>query len=557
MALQDDYFTHEVIRNGLLALGDEMFDALKRTSKSPIIYETLDFAVGLTDAQANLVTQGNGVTGFLGTLDAAVREVIGKHGDHLQADDIYLTNDPYGGGGTHLSDVTLVKPVFADGHIVAFVACKAHWTEVGGKSAGSFTSDSSEIYQEGIQFPCVQLMRAGELNQSLLDMIAANVRLPDMTLGDLWAGVAAVQVGEKRLRSLLDKYGSATVEAAIVGLLDYGEAMVRAALAQLPHGSYTANDFIDDDGLGHGPFHTQVKVTIGEKFIADFTGSHAQVAGPINTTRTGVTSRIRAVFLAATVPDIPANGGMFRLLEVVCPDATLFTAQRPSPTSIYWETGIFAMDLVMKALAPVMPERIPAGGFASVCGTIISGQHPDSGELYVLVEPLTGGWGAGAGKDGERGQFGPGNGETYNIPVEVAEARYGVRVEQYAFHTHNAGAGRQRGGNGTVLDYRIIGKEAFFTGTYGRDKFLPWGVQGGQSGSGNYAEIRRADGSMERVTKIAQARLSEGDLVRLYTGTGGGWGKPAERPHEQVLQDLKNGYITVAQASEHYGVTGA
>lgn len=550
-----DMFTQQVIQNALMAASDEMFEAFKRSSKSPIIYETLDFAVGITDAQGELVTQGNGVTGFLGTLDAAVKEVLGKWSHDIREGDLFLTNNPYGGGGTHLSDNTIVRPVFAAGRLVAFIANKAHWTEVGGMAPGSFTTDSNEIYQEGLQFPCLRLARNDELDATLLDLIACNVRLPDMTLGDLHAGVAAVRVGERRVAGLCASYGADAVVDAMRDWLDYGERMVRAALAKMPHGVYTASDSIDNDGRGNGPFPGQVKVSIdGSRFVVDLTGSHAQVAGPINTTRTGLVSRIRAVFLAATVPDIPANGGMFRALEVVCPDGTMFTATRPAPTSSYYECGIFAMDLVMKALAPAVPHRLPAGGFISVCATAISGRHPKTNELFVLVEPLTGGWGAGAEQDGQRGQFGPGPGETYNIPVEIAEMRYGVRIERYGFHTLNAGAGRQRGGNGVLLEYLVTADQVLFTGTYGRDLFPPWGVDGGQAGSGNFAELVRHDGSVERITKVARAVLKRGERVRIYTGTGGGWGPAAERDPAAVRMDLKNGYITPEQAREHYRV---
>jgi len=206
----------------------------------------------------------------------------------------------------------------------------------------------------------------------------------------------------------------------------------------------------------------------------------------------------------------------------------------------------------MKALAHAGPPRLPAGGFISVCATAISGRHPKTDELFVLVEPLTGGWGAGAQQDGQRGQFGPGPGETYNIPVEIAEMRYGVRIEHYGFHTLNAGAGRQRGGNGVLLEYLVTAEQVLFTGTYGRDLFPPWGVDGGQAGSGNFAELVRLDGSTERITKVARAVLKRGERVRIYTGTGGGWGPALERDPEAVRMDLKNGYITPEQASEHY-----
>ena len=246
-----DYFTYEIIKDALSAIGDEMFYALQRTSMSPIIYETLDYSVGVTDARGELIAQGNGVIGFLGTLDAAVREVLRKFGEKgdIHEGDVFITNDPYHGGGTHLSDVSLVLPVFFEDDLVAFVANKAHWTEVGGMNPGSFTTNSTEIFQEGLQFPNVKLFRRGVVNQSLLDILESNVRLPDLTLGDLWAGIAAIRVGERRLLELFGRYGKSALLGAIDSLLDYGETMVRAELRKLPKGTFEAEDHVDGDAI--------------------------------------------------------------------------------------------------------------------------------------------------------------------------------------------------------------------------------------------------------------------------------------------------------------------
>jgi N-methylhydantoinase B len=555
-----DPFTVEIIKNSLVAIGDEMFYALQRTSKSTIIYETLDFGVAITDAQGRLVAQGNGVPLFIGTLDAAVnavRERFAAVGSLLPGD-IVVTNDPYGGGGTHLSDVSLIMPIYFKGELIAFVGNKAHWTEVGGKDPGSWTTDATEVYQEGLQFPNIKLFNEGNPDQALLDLIAANVRLPDMTLGDMWAGVAALRVGERRFLDLCEKYGRDTVLTAIESLLDYGETMARQELAKLPKGTFEAEDWIDDDGIGNGPFPVRVKVTItDDEFVADFTGSHPQVPGPINNTRTGLASGVRAVFKALTNPAIPANGGSFRPVRAICPDGTVFTAKRPAPVSTYWETMLYATDLIWKALAPHVPNRLPAGHMLSVCGTVLAGLHPDTGDLFLLVEPLVGGWGAGHDKDGENGQFCVGDGETYNIPIEITETRYGVTVDQYAFHNEDGGAGEFRGGKGVVLDYRAVGEEVFLTGTFGRHKFMPWGLNGGQDGSPNSITVIRKDGRVEGpFGKVARLRLAKDDVARLVTATGGGYGDPRRRPPAKVASDVRDGYITAEQARRFYGQSG-
>ena len=329
---------------------------------------------------------------------------------------------------------------------------------------------------------------------------------------------------------------------------------VLAELQRLPKGTFRASDSIGGDGLGGGPYHVQAAVTIeNDRFTIDFTGTDPQAAGSINTTRTGMESRARGIFRAITAPHLPTNGGMFRPLSVIAPDGTLFTARRPAPTSTYWESGGFVIDLVWKALAPHVPDRLPAGSFLSVCATILKTEEPETGELSLLVEPLAGGWGAGCGKDGESGQFCPGNGDTYNIPIEVTERRHRVRVRRYGFHTEDGGAGRYRGGKGVVLDYEIDSENAWLTAIFGRNRFPCWGLEGGQDGSPNRIEIHRRDGSVERHGSVTRLPVAKGDVVRLITGTGGGFGDPRERPRTRVAEDMKNGYITERQAREHYG----
>lgn len=551
-----DLFTLEIVKDALIAIGDEMFIALQRTSKSTIIYEVLDFASGLTDAQGQLITQGNGVTGFLGTLTFAVRSTLEKFGpENLHPGDVVITNDPYGGGGTHLSDVSLIVPIFYEGKLVAFSASKAHWTEVGGKDPGSWTTDATEVFQEGLQFPCVKLYEEGRPVQSLIDLIAANVRLPDMTLGDMYAQAASLRLGERRFQELCDKYGLDVVLSSIEALLDYGERMTRLELSKLPKGTYEAEDWIDDDGIGNGPFPVRVKITItGDEFICDFTGTHPQVPGPVNCTLTGLHSGVRTMLKAITSPSIPVNEGCFRPLKVICPEGTIFTARRPAAVSTYWETMNYVTDLVWKALAPIVPDRLTAGHFLSVCGVVVAGLHPDTNELFLLVEPQAGGWGAGAAKDGESGLMCVGDGETYVIPIEVAETRYGIIVDRYELDTTSAGAGHYRGGRGCIRDYRAAVDEITLTATFGRHKYVPWGAAGGHPGSRNEVRIFHADGREVVLGKCARYPLKRGEVARLVTGTGGGWGSPLERPVDAVIEDVRDGYVSLEQAKQDYGV---
>ena len=553
--MKSDVFTTEIIKDTIVSLGEEMFNAMVRTSMSPIIYETTDFAVGATDAEGNLLAQGNGVTAFLATLDTAVQSLLTHYNqDDIFSGDVFITNIPYEGGGTHLSDVVILVPVFDGDRLIAWTVNKAHWTEVGGAQPGSVSTIATEIYQEGLQFPFLKLYERGQINKPLVGLIRVNVRLPDSTLGDMHAGVAAANVGAKRIAEIVEKYGCEAVLHAMNELLDYGERMTLAELHKLPNAVYEAEDVVEEDGLGNGPFTVRVKVTISDdKMIADYTGTDPQVAGPINCTYTGLVTGVRCLFKAVTNTEIPANGGCFRALEIICPDGTIVSAKKPAPVSLYYEPLIAAIDVMWKALAPVLPDRLPAGHQRSVGATFVSGTHPDTGELFVMGEPLVGGWGASDRLDGDSGQFCCANGETFNIPTELFESRYGLQVDQYAFHDADGGAGEFRGGKGVVLDYRIVSDEAFLTYAASRTESKPWGMNGGLDGTNNYAQVLRNDGTVERHHMCTTVKGIKGEVFRLTTGTGGGFGDPKNRSKDKVEKDIKNGFITEAQAEQHYG----
>jgi N-methylhydantoinase B len=552
--LASDRFTMDVLREGFAAISDEMFASLQRTSQSPIIYEVLDFAVGISDAEGELVAQGNGIAGFLGPLGDAVKETIARQKD-LKPGDVIIANDPYAGGGTHLSDVALVRPVFSGSELIGFAAAKGHWTEVGGKDPGSWTADSQDVYAEGLQLPFVHAFRSGKPIEDIRAILAANSRLPEMVLGDLTAQAACLEVAERRLLEMCHRYGTATVRAAMRAALHRSERLCRDALARIPHGVFTADDFTDTDGLGNGPFGVKVRVEITENGVTcDFTGSHAQVPGPINCTWSGLVSGVRTVFKAITDPAEPATDGWFRPLTIICPPGTIFNATRPAPVAAYFEATEMASDLVWRALAPAFPEILPAGTYVSVCSTSLALTHPDSGAETLLVEPQPGGWGATRDADGQHVLVSVGDGETYTIPVEVAEQRYGVRVERFGFDiVPGAGAGRRRGGRGLVREYRIRSDEALLTVAWGRHLYPPWGAAGGRDGSPNYVEVLR-DGKPigPRFGKVSRMPLRRDDVVRLVTGSGGGYGDPREREPALVAADLRDGLVTSEEATEFY-----
>lgn len=541
-----DRFTLDILREAFLAVADEMFISLQRTSQSPIVYEVLDFGVGLTNATGELVSQGNGVAGFLGPLGDAVVATI-EEVPNLVAGDVVVANDPYKGGGTHLSDVAMVRPIVVDAEIVAFAAAKAHWTDVGGRDPGSWSSSTTSVYQEGLQLPYVRAWKGGRLDPDVVRIITANSRLPEQALGDLTAQAACLEVADRRVQELCARYGVPSVQEAMREVLDRSERLARATLANLPHGVFEAVDLADRDGVGNGPFEVRARVEIGPDGVhCDFTGSHREVPGPINCTWSGLVSGVRTVFKAITDPAEPATDGWFRPLTITCPPGTLFTAQRPAPVAAYFESSEIASDLVWQALAQACPDRLSAGHFLSVCSTSLSCRHPDTGEDALLVEPHAGGWGASDTADGQSGVVSVGDGETYVIPIEVAEQRYGIRVERFSLNIlPGAGAGRHRGGYGLVREYRVLSDEALFTVAMGRHDAMPWGVDGGEGGSPNYVEIHYGDGRVsERFGKATALKLTHGDLIRIVTGTGGGWGPPRERSDTALADDVRNGYST-------------
>jgi N-methylhydantoinase B len=439
-----------------------------------------------------------------------------------------------------------------------FAANKGHWNDIGGKDPGSWSPSATDIYQEGMQFPAVKLFSKGEEVRDIVEIIARNGRIPDMTLGDMRAQAASLQVAADRVASVCDKYGLDTVLKSVEVYLEQGKQTALEELKKLPKGEFTAQEYIDDDGLGGDPVPVQVKVTItDDKFVVDYTGSGKTCRGPINAPLSALISTAKFAYKAVVSPHADANEGVFAPLEVIVPEDTVFNPKRPAPISTYWESDSYAGDLIWKALADAMPDRITAGHFLSVCGTIVSGIDDDAGEWFISVEPNAGGWGAGVGKDGENGLVCSGDGETYVLSVEVAETRYPLVVDQFALNITDGGHGQWRGGFGLVKDYRITNSKAFVTASFGRNKFPPWGLAGAMDGSANLVEVRTTDGKVERRGRFSNRELGKGDVVRFITGVGGGYGDPMKRDPQAVLNDVIDGYITQEIAERVYGVVMA
>jgi N-methylhydantoinase B len=546
-----DPITIEIIQNSLQAAADEMFGALRRTAMSAIIYEVLDMGTGITDKDGELAGSGAGIPAFVGVLDKTVKRVIEKYdqpGD-VEPGDIFITNDPYTGGVTHLNDVILVMPVFAGENIVAWIANIAHWNDVGGMVPGSMSTEATEIFQEGMILSAVKLFSRGEPIRSVFDILTSNCRMPDFLTGDLWAGVASVRVGERRVLEIVNKYGKDVFLQAVEDYLDYGEQVTLAALRRLPNGKYHLVEEQDQ-----GPDYVVTVEITDDEFIVDLQDNPDQDPGPFNMSRDEAVVACQIAFKGIVSPERLSNGGTFRPLKVLTRHGSVFDPIYPAAQGIYYEITIRLHDLIWRCLAEQMPDRLPAGSFASVCGTLFGGIHPDTGRSYAVIEPELGGWGGSPISDGNSGQFSALHGETYNCPAEVAEARYGATVDYLSFHDEDGGAGFHRGGKGVRIDYRMKSDNAWLTVAYTRCKVPPWPLKGGQPGSPNHIVIERANGEKERYSVVTGLTLNTDDVIRVMTSTGAGWGDPMERPVELVKQDLKNGYITLEQANQYYGL---
>ncbi len=383
-----DAITLEIIESSLQAVSDEMFAALRKTAMSSIIYEVLDMGTGITDGEGNLASSGAGIPSFVGVLDKAVKRIIELHPGDIRPGDVFVTNDPFYGGVTHLNDAVLAMPVFADGELVAWTANIAHWSDVGGMVPGSISTDAREIFQEGLRLPAVKLIAEGKPLEPVLAIVEANSRLPDFLRGDLWAGIAAVRVGERRLLELVTKYGAATFGDALRVSFDRGEQAARRALAELPTGRFSLEEEQDSGAV------YRVTLELGEdELVVDLRDNPDQDRGPNNLSRDGSVIAAQILFLNVTDPHGPANAGSLRPLRVLTRPGSVFDASPPAAFATYYEVRMRLYDLMWRCLAPHLGERLPAGHFASICGTFIGGRHPDTGRHFTIVEPQVGGWG--------------------------------------------------------------------------------------------------------------------------------------------------------------------
>ncbi len=545
----------EIIRNGVIAVTEEMKTNLMRTAYNIIIYEALDFTTGLFTPEGETVSIGIGLPTFIRGMAETVKAKIRHFGiKNMKPGDIYVTNDSYT-TGSHLNHFTFTLPIFHKGRLVGFSCCMAHWLDVGGVLGGMTT----DIYSEGIQIPILKYQDRGKVNQDLVDIIRMNVRLPPRAMGDLRAQVTAVKTGERRFLELLDRYGQQAVMDSIAEIMDRAEAAARARTRTIPDGVYEAESWLDDDGIEIGKrIPVRVKVTVkGDEMTIDFTEVSKQVRGFYNSAVTTGYGCAQVAYKCITSPtDYPINDGAFRSLKVIIPPGRIISATRPAPMRWWMTFPMTIIDTIFKALQPAIPDRVIAGHHADLVAPSFHGFNPETSEFFIgTFGPLGGGWGAKRTEDGVSATVCLNDGDTHNGPNEQAEAKFPILVERFELIPDSGGAGRHRGGLGIARTTRALTTVTVNTQSE-RAACPPWGLEGGGDATGNAVAFRVGGEWKQNFpnAKVLVAQLRPGDAFRISSGGGGGYGAPFERPADEVAEDVRQGYVSIAAAAKKYGV---
>jgi N-methylhydantoinase B len=545
----------EIVRNGLVAVTEEMKINLMRTAYNMIIYEALDFTVGLFDASGNTVSIGLGLPMFIRGMSETVKAKLKHFGpENLEPGDILLTNDAYI-TGSHLNHMTFTVPIFHDGELVAFSCCMAHWPDVG----GTLMEGTTDIFSEGLQMPIVKIHRKGVPNEELIAIIKTNVRIPERAMGDFRAQLAAVKTGERRFMDMLQKYGREAVLGGIEAIMDQSEAVARDRVRAIPDGVYEAESFMDDDGINIGQrVPIKVRVTVArDRMTVDLSEVSKQVQGFYNSGITAGYSCCQVAFKCLTSAlDLPINDGQFRALDIVLPPGRVVSAVKPAAMRMWMTYPMTIVDTIFKALAPALPDQVIAGHHADLVVGRINGRRPKDDSFYIYLGGLIGGgWGAKHNSDGRNAVIAMNDGDTHNGPSEQVEAKYPLLVERYCLRPDSGGAGRFRGGLGTeqVVQAR---HPIRFSSQMDRVRCKPWGLNGGLSGLGNSVALHRFGKTEETHFPNGKALnqvLQAGDAYILRSGGGGGFGSPLERDLESLERDVRCGYITKEAAEKYYG----
>lgn len=541
--------TVEIIRSALIQAAEDMNRTLIRSAYTPTIYEGKDCAVALLDRDHNILGQSSGLPIFLGNLEVCTRyteELLGA--ECWEPGDVWVLNDSYI-GGTHLNDCTVFAPIFVDDDLVGFATSRAHWVDMGSKDPGG-SMDSINIYQDGLRFPPVRLVSGGVEVPDIMRLVSLNVRFPYETLGDMRAQVACARMGAKRLGELFARYGPKTIAEARDVIFDQTAELERERIREIPDGEYFAEGHLDNDGINlDAPLKIGVRVVVdGDSMLIDLTNTDDQTQGPVNCGRAQAVSAARVGYKLLVSPEVSLNGGSFEPLEVDVRDGSLLAAQEPAACQYYYSSLGMLIDLVVKALAPVVPERVAAASYGDSMIIQFTGDDPRSGQPFVTLEATVGGWGAWDGDDGETALINNVNGSLRDMPVEVLETLYPLRVHEYRIRQDSGGRGQWRGGNGVRREYEMLA-DLDLSLWWERSVTPAWGAAGGEAGTAPQVTINPGTVGEVSLLKANSRKIRKGDIVRCESGGGGGFGNPNDRNSEAIYNDVAAGILSQEKAA--------
>ena len=538
---QLDPITVEVTRHKLEGIANEMQSTLLRSAFSPIVKEGLDASAGLFTLDGQTLAQACAIPIHLATLIPVLRKIIDTFPpERMHPDDTFLLNDPYT-GGTHLPDIAVVQPIMHQGRLIAFSAAMTHHQDMGGMSAGSVPTNATEIYQEGLRLPPLKLRDAGVMNDTLVAIIRQNVRIPDTVMGDINAQLAACRIGARRVGELAERNGHNALTAIFAELLQRSETMTRQALARIPPGTYRYVDWLDNDGIElDKPIRIEVAVTLRDASIhIDFSGTSPQVRGPMNCVPSGSLAAACFAVRALTDPAIPTNAGCFRPITLHLPEGSLVNPREPAPVNARTSTIKRIAGAIISALAEVLPDKVPAPSAGEMLMVAFGGRHPAGGN-FVTGDLIASGSGASALADGvdviETDAT-----NCMNLPAEAMEMETPLRLHRVALRAGSGGAGKHRGGQGTIREYEALVDNITFTHRGERHFSEARGVFGGGDGARAQSMIVRRDGTREEIPSKVVTRLMAGDRVIVQTAGGAGYGDPHERDPDAVAADIADG----------------
>lgn len=551
-----DPIVAEIIGHSLRAVTEELEANLARTSFSPLVYEYKDYAIGVVSASGELVCQSQGgLPVFLADIGGPLPSVLEAHPlDSFLPGDAVITNDP-AACGQHLNNVNMYMPVFSDDEVIAFVAVRPHWSDVGGKVLGScLVNDTTEIFQEGIQFPALKLVRGGTMDPHILRLIERNTRLPEIVVGDMLAQLGACTLGVERLGALIEKFGWEQINASIQQRWVQSESLARRRIEALPDGHYRGECWLDNDGVNlDRPVSLNVGVTIaGDSLEIDLSDVSPEVAGSCNAGYAGGGLTVAKVaFKYGVLPDVPADEGCFRPLKLNLPEGRVLSAS-PSAAKARWNlVTASTIDAILRALSEAMPERATAAHHSGQNSLQFVGRNQD-GRPWQHHDTAHGGFGAWRDSDGSGPFKTLSHGDTKDIPLEIVEALYPLTLEHVGLRPDSGGPGRHRGGLGTVRSYRVHA-DCRLNAAFERTTCPPWGLFGGRPGMVGEVQVVYPNGQRGTFTKADSLPIPAGSIVTFATGGGGGYGDPAERDPNAIARDAAAGYVTHKAAETEYG----